>query len=109
MKKHVLLRVVVIVFTLMFVATMSFAAEVKKQPTVADAKPGAVSGELIDINTATKAELSKLSGVGDAYSQKIIDGRPYANKNQLKTRNIIPRVVYDKIQDKIIAKQPPKK
>jgi competence protein ComEA len=108
MKKHVFLRVVVIVFALMFVATMSFAVDIKGKPTAAQAK-SAVSGELIDINTATKAELSALPGIGDAYSQKIIDGRPYAKKDQLKSKKIIPAATYDKIKDKIIAKQPPKK
>jgi len=60
---------------------------------------------LVDINRATAAELKTIPGVGDAYSAAIIKGRPYANKTQLKTRNIIPAGVYEKIKDKIIAKQ----
>jgi competence protein ComEA len=109
MKRHVFLKVVVIVFTLMFVTSMSFAADTKGKPAPAAQVKSAASGELIDINTATKAELSALPGIGDAYSQKIIDGRPYAKKDQLKSKKIIPAATYDKIKDKIIAKQPPKK
>ena len=68
-----------------------------------------VTVELIDLNRATKDQLRVLDGIGEAYSQKIIDGRPYAKKDQLKSRKILPDALYDKIKDKVIAKQPPKK
>jgi competence protein ComEA len=71
----------------------------------AAAAPKAAKGDLLDINKATKAELTALPGIGDAYSQKIIDGRPYARKDQLVSKNVIPQATYDKIKDMIIAKQ----
>jgi len=68
-------------------------------------KANTPSTELLDINSATAAQLKELPGIGDAYSKKIIDGRPYANKTQLVSRSIVPQATYDKIKDRIIAKQ----
>ena len=84
----------------------AFAAEKPAAP----AKPAAASAtvtkaELVDINTAPEAQLKSLPGIGDAYAKKIIAGRPYVKKDQLKSKEIIPAATYDKIQDLIIARQ----
>jgi competence protein ComEA len=62
----------------------------------------------LDINTATPDQLKAFPGIGDAYSKRIIDGRPYTTKNQLVTRGILPQATYNKIKDQIIASHPKK-
>jgi DNA uptake protein ComE-like DNA-binding protein len=70
----------------------------KMAPAAKDAK--------IDINTATKDELMAFKGIGDKYSDKIIAGRPYARKDQLVSKNILPEATYKKIEAQVIATQP---
>jgi DNA uptake protein ComE-like DNA-binding protein len=80
----------------------------------ADVKAGAdktkatAKAKIVDINSASEAELKAIPGIGDAYAAKIVAGRPYANKAQLKSRNILPTPVYEKTKDLIIATQPKK-
>lgn len=75
------------------------------KPAAAPAAAAAKAADKIDINTATAAELEAFPGIGKVLAAKIIGGRPYANKTQLVQKKILTQAVYDKIKDKLIAKQ----
>lgn len=61
--------------------------------------------DLIDINTATSAQLDAIKDIGSVRAAAIIKGRPYKRKDELVSRKILSQGVYDKIKDKIVAKQ----
>jgi competence protein ComEA len=91
-----------VVLTLCWLSSWSLMPSILVGPSLAIA---ADKTELLDLNTATADQLKALPGIGEAYSEMIIQGRPYARKDELVQKNILPRATYEGIKYKIVAKQ----
>jgi len=94
------------------IALFALASFLPAQPAPkkeAAKKEMAAAAGTIDINTANAATLKTIPGIGDAYSAAIIKNRPYKGKDEIVSKAGVPQATYDKIKDKIIAKQAVKK
>jgi competence protein ComEA len=106
------LSTVLTITTLIIFAGAGVVSAQTTAPAITPAKPATPEAAaptpataLLDINSASKSELDALPGIGSARADAIIKGRPYKGKDDLVQKKIIPKSVYDRIKDKIIAKQ----
>ena len=100
--------------SVVFVATatlllLASAATQSTQPATGKASAASKTAgkELVDLNSATRDQLADLPGIGDTYSQKIIDNRPYKLKTDLLKKKVLPQATYKKIAALVTAKQRP--
>ncbi len=107
MRFHHALAAAILSFLMLGPAVAQTAAPAK--PAAVPAKPAATAQKpaaaAIDINSASREELDTLPGIGPVRADRIVKGRPYKGKDELLQKKIIPQSVYEKIKDRIVAKQ----
>ena len=99
---------VAVLAVLVLTASSALAQAKPAAPKAAAAKAAAApapAADLIDLNTATKEQLMAAKGIGTAYADKIIKGRPFKSKDELWRKKIMSKGAYDKLKGQIVAKQ----
>jgi competence protein ComEA len=106
--QRLIVRAATLIFACITCVVLASAQETSK-PRTTEVPTGPETGALVDLNSATPAQLQELPGINEEYARRIIGGRPYVEKTDLMRKKVIPRATYDRIVDRVIAKRIGKK
>jgi len=67
---------------------------------------GPKNGKPLDLNDASKGELTDLPGISSEQANQIIAGRPYRSSGELVSRHILSQADYDRIKDQVQVEKP---
>ena len=87
---------------LALMSAIAFGAQVKEMPKK-EIKP-INAPKIVDINTAPESDIAAV-GIEKTVAKKIVDGRPYRNKRDLVTRQLLTKEQYEKVKNSIVAKR----
>jgi competence protein ComEA len=104
-RKSQILTAVALAILLPIAAHSAQASTTAKSKTHMAAATKKAKMPAVDINSASKEDLMKLSGITDETAEKIIAGRPYKSKTELTKKSILTKAEYAKVRTHIIAKQ----
>jgi DNA uptake protein ComE-like DNA-binding protein len=93
---------IVVIAIVWAVTAVAQVKEIPKTPT----RP--LNAKAVDINSAAEMDIAAV-GIEKPIAKKIVEGRPYRNKRDLVTRQLLTKEQYDKVKSLIVAKRPPKK
>ena len=100
-----MLRKIFACVVLSLVCSAAFGAQVKEMPKT-PVRP--LNAKTVDINSASEVDIVAI-GIDRPVAKKIVDGRPYRNKRDLVTRQLLTADQYNRVKDLIVAKQPSRK
>ena len=101
----VIMRIFRLALIALFAFAMAMPVAAQRERKAAPPAAAAAYGDLIDVNSASEDQLRTLTGIGQAFAARIIKNRPYKGKNEIVSKAGVPQATYDKIKDKIIARQ----
>ena len=71
--------------------------------TTAEDNAGARAVDLVDLNTASVTQLNGLKG-GGAIGRAIVQHRPYTSVDQLLSKRVLSKAIYQRIKDQVTVR-----
>ena len=100
-KKPVL--TLIVLAGLIVAASLAPSAGLAQQAPAVPAVPGLA--KLVDINKASIDDLKKVPGLDESLAKKVVGGRPFKSVDELLSKKILSKDVFDKVKPLLMASQ----